>query len=84
MYFDLGVFNVAQDNDEDSFGEFQVPPPPSYGVGGTGGGITGGVVLTSSYTRPISSVKSSSPVIGQRNRSTSSPHIPRIQPQPVK
>lgn len=72
------MFSVPQEKGDDSFGEFQAPPPPQSGVGV----VTGGVVLTSSYTRPISSVMSTSPVIGQRSRSTNSPHMPpRVQSQ---
>ncbi len=72
---------MPQEMGDDSFGEFQAPPPPppSSGVG-----LGGGVVLTSSYTRPIASVKRSSPVIGQRNRSTSSPQMPRLQLQTIR
>ncbi|XP_064393729.1 synergin gamma-like isoform X2 [Halichondria panicea] len=71
-----GVFSVPQEMGDDSFGEFQGLPPPSQPSGM-------GVVPTSSYTRPIPSVSGGSPVIGERYRSTSSPHLPRVHPQPV-
>ncbi len=72
-----GVFSVPQEMGDDSFGEFQGLPPPSQPSGM-------GVVPTSSYTRPIPSVSGGSPVIGERYRSTSSPHLPRVHPQPVR